>query len=81
MSFIFHAIFGLLMFEFGMMGVILIFIVDRILSIRKRKLFLFISTGLLSTVGHYWNSRLLYFYYRLIKNNKRDPIVRLYLTF
>lgn len=35
MSFIFHAIFGLLMFEFGMMGVILIFIVDRILSIRK----------------------------------------------
>ncbi len=35
MSFIFHAIFGFLMFEFGMMGVILIFIVDRILSIRK----------------------------------------------
>jgi len=35
MSFIFHAIFGLLMFEFGMLGVILIFIVDRILSIRK----------------------------------------------
>ncbi|GMG74030.1 MULTISPECIES: hypothetical protein [Priestia] len=35
MSFIFHAIFGLLMFEFGMLGVILIFIVDRLLSIRK----------------------------------------------
>ncbi|MET3688371.1 hypothetical protein ABIC37_003907 [Priestia megaterium] len=36
LSFIFHAIFGLLMFEFGMIGVILIFIIDRILSISKK---------------------------------------------
>ncbi|MBY0062143.1 hypothetical protein C2I27_18915 [Priestia megaterium] len=35
LSFIFHAIFGFLMFEFGMIGIVLIFVVDRILSIRK----------------------------------------------
>ncbi|MFP7736051.1 hypothetical protein ACLHDF_22120 [Priestia aryabhattai] len=47
MSFIFHAIFGFLMFEFGMMGVILIFIVDRILSIRKENYSYFYPLGYL----------------------------------
>ena len=80
MSFIFHAIFGLLMFEFGMLGVILIFIVDRLLSIRKENYSYLYPLGCLvlsAIIG-----TLVYFILLSFnKNNKRDPIVRLYLTF